>query len=138
MSFLVLSRAEVERLVSLKDAIAAVCRAFIDLTCGKCAVFPVIRERIDPSGGFFGVKSGYLASSGVLGYKGGGYWASNRARGIPAHQSVILLYDPETGRAQAALDGNYITVIRTGAVGALAARALARPSSRIAAMIGAG
>jgi ornithine cyclodeaminase/alanine dehydrogenase-like protein (mu-crystallin family) len=36
------------------------------------------------------------------------------------------------------MDGNYLTVIRTGAVGALAARCLARKESRKAAIVGAG
>src|SRR6478672_3054370 len=138
LPFLILARSEVESLVSLRDAIAAVEEAFQDLARGEAMLFPVIRERIDPYGGFFGVKAGYLASRGCLGYKGGGFWASNRAKGIAAHQSVILLYDPETGVPKAAIDGNYITVIRTGAVGAIAARAMARKDSRIAAMIGAG
>jgi alanine dehydrogenase len=136
--FLVLSRSDVEGLVSLRDAIAAVERAFRDLACGEATLFPVIRERIDPYGGFFGVKAGYLAARGCLGYKGGGFWASNRGKGLAGHQSVILLYDPETGVPRAAIDGNYITVIRTGAVGAIAARALARPDSHIAALIGTG
>ena len=137
-SFLVLTRADVERLVKLPDAIRAVEEAFVALTEGKASVFPVIRERIEPSGGFFGVKAGYLAGKGYLGYKGGGFWASNRTRGIAGHQSVILLYDPDTGIPKALVDGNYLTVIRTGAAGALGARCLARKDSRIAAVIGAG
>jgi len=137
-AFLILSRREVETLVSLRDAMVAVEEAFGDLARGEAMLFPVIRERIDPYGGFFGVKAGYLASRRCLGYKGGGFWASNRARDLAGHQSVIMLYDPETGVPLAAIDGNYITVIRTGAVGAIAARALARKDSRVAAMIGAG
>jgi alanine dehydrogenase len=136
--FLILSRAEIERLISLADAIETVEKAFCALARGEAFLFPVIRERIDPNGGFFGVKAGYLASQGYLGYKGGGFWASNRRKGIAGHQSVILLYDPATGIPKAAMDGNYLTVIRTGAVGALAARVLARKDSRIAAIAGAG
>jgi alanine dehydrogenase len=136
--FLVLSRADVEGMVSLRDAIAAVEEAFRDLARGEAMLFPVIRERIDPYGGFFGVKAGYLASRGCLGYKGGGFWATNREKKLAGHQSVFLIYDPETGVPKAAIDGNYITVIRTGAVGAIAARALARKDSRVVAMIGAG
>src|SRR5204863_2745387 len=49
--FLVLSRAEVEGLVSLRDAISAVEEAFRDLARGEAMLFPVIRERIDPYGG---------------------------------------------------------------------------------------
>lgn len=136
--FLVLTRAEVESLVSLRDAMAAVEEAFCALACGQGFLFPVIRERIDPYGGFFGVKAGYLASRGGLGYKGGGFWAANREKGLAGHQSVIVLYDPETGRPKAVMDGNYLTVIRTGAAGAIAARRLARKDSRRAAVIGAG
>jgi len=136
--FTILTRAEIEGLVSFRDAIEAVEQAFQDLARGEASLFPVIRERIDPYGGYFGVKAGYLKTRGCLGYKGGGFWASNREKSLAGHQSVILLYDPETGIPRAALDGNYITVIRTGAVGALAARHLARRNSRIAAVIGAG
>src|SRR5438045_8727056 len=117
LPFLVLARSEVESLVSLRDAIAAVEEAFRDLARGEAMLFPVIRERIDPYGGFFGVKAGYMASRGCLGYKGGGFWASNRTKGIAGHPSVILLYDPETGAPKAATDGHHITVMRPDAVG---------------------
>ncbi len=136
--FVVLTRAEIEGLVSLRDAITAVEEAFRALADGQAFLFPVIRERVDPYGGFFGVKAGYLASRGCLGFKGGGFWASNREKGLAGHQSVILLYDPATGAPRAAMDGNYLTIIRTGAAGAIAARALARPDSRRVAVIGTG
>jgi len=137
-SLLLLTRAEIERLVPLGEAIRAVEGAFLEFGRGNALLFPVIRERIDPYGGFFGVKAGYLASRGWLGYKGGGFWASNRERGLAGHQSVIALYDPETGVPRALMDGNYLTVVRTGAAGAIAARYLARQNSHVAAIIGSG
>jgi alanine dehydrogenase len=136
--FVVLTRSEVETLVSLQDAIRVVEQALADFAQGNGFVFPVIRERIDPHGGFFGVKAGYLASRGCLGYKGGGFWASNHGKGLAGHQSAIVLYDPETGVPRALMDGNYLTVIRTGAIGAIAAKYLARADSRRVAVIGAG
>jgi alanine dehydrogenase len=136
--FLVLTASEVRSLVSLPDAIAAVEAALRDFAEGKAFLFPVIRERIDPYGGFFGVKAGYLASRGCLGYKGGGFWAANRNQGLAGHQSLILLYDPASGVPRAAMDGNYVTILRTGAIGAIAARFLARADSRTVAILGAG
>lgn len=136
--FLVLTASEVRSLVSLPDAIAAVEAALRDFAEGKAFLFPVIRERIDPYGGFFGVKAGYLASRGCLGYKGGGFWAANRNQGLAGHQSLILLYDPASGVPRAAMDGNYLTILRTGAIGAIAARLLARADSRTVAILGAG
>lgn len=137
-SFLVLTRSQIESLISLPDAIRVVEEALADFAQGKSFLFPVIRERIDPYGGFFGVKAAYLASRGCLGYKGGGFWATNRDQGLAGHQSVIVLYDPQTGRPTALMDGNYLTIIRTGAMGAIAAKYLARPDSRSVAVIGAG
>ncbi len=136
--FLVLSRAEIEPLLTLPDAMDCVEQAFRELALGQASLFPVIRERIEPYGGYFGVKAGHLRTAGVLGYKGGGFWASNRDQGVAAHQSVIVLYSPATGVPMAALDGNFITVIRTGAAGAIAARVLARRDSHNAALIGTG
>jgi alanine dehydrogenase len=133
---LILTRTDAERLISLSEAIPAVEKAFLDMAAGRAVLFPVIREPV--LGGFFGVKAGYLPSAGILGYKGGGFWASNRARGMAAHQSLIALYDPDTGQPLAVIDGNYLTIIRTGAAGAIAARELARPDSSVAAIIGAG
>jgi len=135
---LVLSRSQIERLISLKDAISVVEQAFKDFALGKATNFPVIREKIEPFGGFFGVKAGYLSSQGYLGYKGGGFWRSNPKSGLAAHQSVIVLYHPETGLPLAVMDGNYLTVIRTGAAGAIAARYLAKPDSTKVAIIGTG
>jgi len=137
-SLLVLSRADVEPLVSLKEAIPVLEKALADLAAGQARLFPVIRERIDPYGGFFGIKAAYLQSQGYLGYKGGGFWKDNRSRGIAGHQSVILLYDPATGVPLAVMDGNYLTVVRTGAVGAIATKYLARADSRIVAVVGCG
>jgi ornithine cyclodeaminase/alanine dehydrogenase len=128
----------VEPLIGLKEAIPVVEQAFADLAARRAALFPVIRERIDPYGGFFGVKAGYLEAQGYLGYKGGGFWKDNRSHGIDGHQSVIVLYDPATGAPLSVIDGNYLTVLRTGAAGAIAAKYLARTDSRTVAIIGCG
>lgn len=136
--FLILTRSDIEPLIGLKEAIPVVEKAFQDFALGKASIFPVIREKIDPFGGFFGVKAGYLASQGYLGYKGGGFWKANPEKGIAGHQSVILLYDPGTGIPLSAMDGNYLTIIRTGAVGAIAAKYLARSNSKKVGIIGTG
>ena len=52
--------------------------------------------------------------------------------------AMIVLVNPETGFPKAVMSGTWITGIRTGAAGAVAAKYLARKNSRIAAFIGAG
>lgn len=62
----------------------------------------------------------------------------NPARGLDAHQGAVLLHDGETGELRALLNASAITEIRTAAVSAVATRALARPDTRVVAILGAG
>ncbi|PPI27135.1 ornithine cyclodeaminase family protein [Rathayibacter sp. AY1B5] len=62
----------------------------------------------------------------------------NRLDGLPPQRSTVSLYSAGTAEALALIDGRALTRLRTAAVSALATRALARPGSRIATLVGAG
>ena len=51
----------------------------------------------------------------ALGLKSGGYWPGNSKKGLTNHQSTVFLLDPDTGRLQALVGGNYLTAVRTAA-----------------------
>jgi ornithine cyclodeaminase len=133
-----LSASDVAAVLDLEACIPAVEEAFASYASGSSQVYPVVREQLPDTGGIFGIKSGYYRDRGWLGLKAGGFWAENRGRGLAAHQSVILLFDPATGVLTGLVDANVITRLRTGAVGALAARYLAPPQASRAAIIGCG
>jgi len=57
---------------------------------------------------------------------------------LPTVMAVIILNDPQTGFPLALMDGTYLTCIRTGAAGALAAKCLSREDSKIAGFVGCG
>ena len=57
---------------------------------------------------------------------------------IPTLKSDITLYDAESGRLLAVMDGDWITAMRTGAVAALAARTFQREGVATYSMIGLG
>ncbi len=59
-------------------------------------------------------------------------------RGLPAVQANYLLLDPRTGAPLALLDGSRLTVLRTAAASALAARYLARQDAAEMVMVGSG
>ena len=80
--FLVLTRSDIEPLIGLKEAIPVVEKAFQDFAIGKSSIFPVFREEIEPFGGFFGVKAGYLASQSYLGYNRHSFLSSNNKGGV--------------------------------------------------------
>jgi len=137
-NLLFLSRKELESLLDLKDVIDVVKEGFISFHRGEAVVFPVVREFLPTYQGIFGIKSGFVKSKDYLGFKAGGYWKDNPKKGIQGHQSLIVLYSPETGIPQAVMDGNFITIIRTGAVGTIASKWLARKDSKVAAIVGCG
>jgi alanine dehydrogenase len=135
---IVLNRAEMQQLLSLETVIPVIEKAFVAFADGRTVAYPVVREEVEEHRGIFGIKSGYLMDEGVIGLKAGGFWLGNPDRGLTAHQSTTVMFDPATGLPTAFMDGNHITVIRTAAVGALAARHLSREDSRVAAILGSG
>jgi ornithine cyclodeaminase len=57
---------------------------------------------------------------------------------LPAHQGVVVLFDPETGSPVCVLDAGEITRIRTAAASAMATEALARPDAGDLLVLGTG
>jgi ornithine cyclodeaminase/alanine dehydrogenase-like protein (mu-crystallin family) len=62
----------------------------------------------------------------------------NPARGLPTVLGVVVLSDAATSEPLALLDARSVTALRTGAVAAVAAQALARPGARSVGIVGAG
>lgn len=134
----VISKDEIASLITLEKIINEIEKGFVGFFKRENVVFPVIREKIEKYEGIFGIKSGYLQKEDTLGFKAGGFWIKNIEKNLPTHQSIILLFDPSTGQAISMMDANIITILRTGAVGAIAAKFLARKNSSKICIIGAG
>jgi len=135
---LVISEQDARALVSIEDAIAAVEKTFAAMARGVARNYPVVREVVGYQDAVYGVKTGADTSAPILGLKAGGYWPHNLAKGLTNHQSSTLLFDPETGRASAAVSANYLTGVRTGAASAIATKYLSRPDSSVLGIIGTG
>jgi len=80
----------------------------------------------------------YLGDVDIAGIKWAGGWQNNDRVGLPFISAIILLINPKNGAFIAAMDGAYITAIRTGAASAICARALAHRESSVVGIIGAG
>ncbi len=134
---LILSRADLERLLAPADVIAAVRSAFRQYAEGSYRVLP--RQGMTlPDDGLLLVMPSALLESRALGTKLVTVYGRNRERGLPTIYASYLLLDAETGAPLALLEGGFLTGIRTGATSALAASFLARPDSRTVACFGAG
>jgi ornithine cyclodeaminase/alanine dehydrogenase len=133
-STLLLTRRDVVALLTLDESIAALERAFA-LSPPPTGVLGI------PAGeGGFHIKAGILAlERPYFVAKLNGNFSQNPGRwGIPAIHGVIVLSDAENGRPLAVMDSMEITVLRTGAATAVAARRLARAESRVATVCGCG
>ena len=74
----------------------------------------------------------------VLGVKLVTVTPGNAGRGLPSVFGAYVLFDQTTGEPLASLDGTVLTLRRTAAASALAARYLAPPDARHLALFGAG
>lgn len=135
---LVINQDLFQQLVTFEEAIAIVEQAFTWFYQQRSIVFPAVRHPVEEHNGIFGIKSSYLIDDQTIGLKTGGFWKDNSRIGKTNHQSTMLLLNPETGEPVCLMDANYLTGIRTGAAGAVAAKYLARPDSRTVSLIGAG
>ena len=95
-----------------------------------------------PAGdGSFHVKAAGLKLPGraYFAAKTNANFPGNRERfGLPTIQGIVLLFDAESGVPLAVLDSIEITILRTGAATAAAAKKLARSDSAIATICGCG
>jgi len=139
LKVLLLSRAEIEGLISMHEALEAVEGAFRAKGLGKVQMPPKSYVYFKSYDGDFRVMPAYLEDTGAAGVKIVNAHPRNpEEHGLPTVMATILLLDPKTGAPLAIMDGTMITNIRTGAGGAVAAKYLARKDSRTVAMIGAG
>ena len=134
---LILPETLIAGLVTPEDAFAAVEATFAAMARAEAGNFPVVREALG-EGRQYGFKSGFDRADGTLGLKSGGYFPGNAERGITNHQSVVLLFNPETGRPTAMVGGNLLTALRTAAAAAISVDRLARQDARVLGIVGAG
>jgi ornithine cyclodeaminase len=136
---LILSAADVRRAAPMPAAIDAVAGAFAQLSGGQASVplrVPIGQAQHDAHTFFM---PAHLAGSSALGLKVVSVFPHNRERhGLPSIHALVVLLDAETGRPLAAMDGTYLTALRTGAASGAATPALARPDARVLAIFGAG
>ena len=129
-----LSGDDVRAAVSMAEAVEVVRGAFRALSAGGATV--PLRVGLSMPDGVSLFMPAYL--QGSAGAKVVSVHAGNTDRGLPVIHAVVLVLDPETGQLRALLDGTWLTALRTGAAGGVAADLLARPSARVATIFGAG
>jgi len=132
-----LPESEVRAHLRMPDLIDAMERALIEFSAGRVEQ-PVRTVLKFANTSLFGLMPAYVPALPAVGAKLVTVVAANAARGLDTHQAVIVMLNPETGIAEAILDGRYITEARTAAVSAVSARHLAKKDARILGILGSG
>jgi alanine dehydrogenase len=135
---LLLDRNDIAELLDLDDCIAAVEAAFAAHSRGE-TLAPGLLHVDAPDGEFHIKAGGFTAPKPYFGLKANaGFFQNSQRFGLPNIQGLILLYSAQHGYPLAVLDSAGITMQRTGAATAVAAKYLARGDSTVVTMCGCG
>ena len=135
---LLLKRGDVASLLGLDECIAAVERAFKLYAEGQTLPPGVLGVQAR-DGGFHIKAAGLKLDRTYFAVKVNGNFFRNAERyGMPNIQGIIMLCDGENGYPLALMDSIEITILRTGAATAVAAKYLARDDAEVAIICGCG
>ncbi len=138
MEVLWLTEDEVESLLTMDEAIVAVERAFYDHGMGLTQMPPKSYLYFSRYNGDLRTMPAYLEGQDLAGVKIVNVHTRNQEIGLPTVMALLVLNSSKTGAPLAIMGATYLTSMRTGAAGAVAARHLARHDSSVVGMIGAG
>ncbi|MGA2461441.1 MAG: ornithine cyclodeaminase family protein [Candidatus Bathyarchaeia archaeon] len=136
---LFLSRNDVESVLTMRDAIEAVEKAFGEYGNGtvNMPLRPTIKVPKQKGAVLF--MPAYLEEMNALGIKVVSVYLDNPVKlGLPTILGVVLLTDPKSGELLAVMDGAFLTAVRTGAASGVATKYLARKDANEIGIIGAG
>ncbi|MCQ4725785.1 ornithine cyclodeaminase family protein [Anaerotignum faecicola] len=140
MKTLLLKKEDIEKIVSMKDAIDAVEEGYRAFCSGQVIQPEYIAMPFDAPRGELDFKAGYYSGNEIISLKAssGGYINNPSSYGLPAGMNTVLLWDARNCALLCIMEGSYITGYRTGAAGAVSVKYLARKNSEIVTSIGTG
>lgn len=135
----IFDEAQIRRAVPPAAAVAAVREAFRADGLKQTIVPPVINLALPGDRGEFHVKSAFIAGVPHIAVKVASGFPRNVDRSLPTGSGLMAVFSADTGLPEALLlDNGYLTDIRTGAAGAVAADVLARAGIESVSVLGSG
>jgi alanine dehydrogenase len=139
MKFFILSEQEVRELIDVTEAFDVCREAFIKLASGQVIQPDVMSFDFDEQDGDAHAKGGYLYGTPYYSVKVAAGFYRNPLKGLPVMSGAVWVFDVTTGFLRAVLlENGFLTNLRTGAAGAIAADLLAREDVRQVAVLGCG
>jgi len=140
MKVTILKENEIRGCVALdQEAVSAVAEGFVCLTEGKASLPPIIRVDVLENRGEVDIKTAFLHGRDFFAIKIASGFFDNPSIGLPYGSGMMVIINAKTGFLEALLlDNGYLTDLRTGLAGAIAAKYLAPTRVRTAGVIGSG
>lgn len=140
METLLLTKAQVQGLLRMPDVIDAVDAAFRAFNSDQVEQPDYMGLHLAPKGAEIDFKAALDRSGQMVSLKAssGGFRDNPAQFGVPNGMGTVLLFDARSGALACVMDGSLLTGYRTGAAGAVSARALARRDARRVGVIGTG
>lgn len=135
----IIEEAALRKVITPQLAVEAMRGAFRADGEGRAHVPAVINLDVPAHRGEFHVKTALIDGVPHVAVKVASGFYDNPAKGLPSGSGLIVVFDATTGLPVALLlDNGFLTDIRTGAAGAVAAEVLAPATVRIVGVIGSG
>lgn len=138
MNITVLTKSEMERVITMREAIEGDKEALALYSAGKSDIPLRANLSIKQYEGNSLYMPGYAEEANALGIKIVSVYPHNAKKGITSVPATMVLLNAETGEVKALMDGTFLTQLRTGAVSGAATDLLSRKDSTIFALIGTG
>ncbi|MCF7916036.1 MAG: cyclodeaminase [Spirochaetaceae bacterium] len=136
----IINENELKSIVNLdQSVIEAIETGFSELQKGNATVPPIMMIPVPEKAGEVDVKSAYIKGIKRMAIKVASGFFENNKLGLPSASGQMLVLSSETGYLDGVLlDNGYLTQVRTGAAGAVAAKFLAPENAENVGVIGSG
>ena len=139
MQVIILGRRALERVLDLPSVIEGVREAYRLKAAGETAVWPLVAHHFEEQKAVMDIRSGAVfGAEQIHGLKMLNNFPGNRERGLPPFNGMLMVFDSRTGLPLGVMDAAYITCMRTGAAGAVAAADVFMPEEDSLTVLGAG
>ncbi len=135
---LFLSKEDIQKVFTVKDAISAVKQAFSIYSQGKSVVPLRVNIDIPKHNGQSLFMPGYVEELDIAGVKIVSVFPNNTEKGIASVPAKMVLINGETGEVCCMMDGTYLTQLRTGAASGAATDLLAGRAAESMVLFGTG
>lgn len=138
MDVLWLDQSDVQSLLDMPSTIEAVEKGFRQHGLKKVQMPAKSYLYFEKHNGDLRTMPVYMEEEDIAGVKIVNVHPDNRQKGLPTVMATVVLNSTQTGAPLAIMDGTFLTDMRTGAGGGVAAKYLARKDSHVVGMVGVG